>query len=150
MPNVDLHIMKTTRVFVDTNVWFSAFYKEGTCSRILRQLNNSSYEVVISELVLEEIIRTIQKKAPSALPFIVEYLNTTKVIVVKNSEKKVTTQYHHLADIKDVPILTAAIEYDCTYFITGNMKDFMTDQIAKEHQITIVSPVDFLKYLEVI
>ncbi|PJC31691.1 hypothetical protein CO051_03860 [Candidatus Roizmanbacteria bacterium CG_4_9_14_0_2_um_filter_39_13] len=88
MPNVDLHIMKTTRVFVDTNVWFSAFYKEGTCSRILRQLNKSSYEVVISELVLEEIIRTIQKKAPSALPFIVEYLNTTKVIVVKNSEKK--------------------------------------------------------------
>ncbi|PJC31692.1 hypothetical protein CO051_03865 [Candidatus Roizmanbacteria bacterium CG_4_9_14_0_2_um_filter_39_13] len=61
-----------------------------------------------------------------------------------------TTQYHHLADIKDVPILTATIEYDCTYFITGNMKDFMTDQIAKEHQITIVSPADFLKYFEVI
>jgi|GEM_PF-983240 len=137
--------MQTTRVFIDTNIWFSTLYKEGTCSKLLRQLNKSSYEIVISELVLEEIIRTIQKKTPSILPFVIEYLDTTKVIVAKNLEKKAISQYHHLADIKDAPILATAVEYECSYFVTGNLKDFKIDQIGKKHTLIVVSPADFLK-----
>src|SRR3990167_10193535 len=128
------------RVFVDTNVWFSAFYKEGVCSQLLRLLHVSSHEIVISELVLEEIIHTVREKIPKALPFVIEYMNTTKPTVVKNPQKELFTQYQDFADKKDLLILIAAAEYKCAYFITGNIKDFKTDPISKENQLTILSP----------
>ena len=46
---------KKTRVFVDSNIWFSAFYKKGKASELLEKLISEKYTVVISELVLEEI-----------------------------------------------------------------------------------------------
>lgn len=140
--------MKKNRIFIDTNVWFSAFYKEGVCSQLLRLLHASSHEIVISELVLEEIIHTVREKIPGALPFVIEYINTAKPTVVKNPQKELHAQYQSFADKKDVPILIAALEYECTYFITGNIKDFNGEQIVKEHGIKILPPIDFLRLYE--
>lgn len=74
-------------------------------------------------------------------------MNTIKPTVVKDPEKKLVLQYQRLAHKKDVPILVAAIEYDCSHLITGNIKDFKEEQIIKEHNIRVMSPADFMKLL---
>jgi len=121
-------------IFIDSNVWFSAFYKEGTCSRLLRDLTNLSCEIVISELVLEEIIRNIKQKVPDALSLVIEYLDKIKPTVVKNP--------------KDLPILVSAIDYKCHFFITGNIKDFKMEEIKKKTGLKVLRPSEFIKLIK--
>ena len=136
--------MKNPHVFIDSNVWFSAFYKEGVCSELLRSLSKSVYEIVISELVLEEVIKNIKEKVPNALSYVIEYINSIKPTVVKNPSRSIIVQHKDLADKYDLLILVSAIEYKCTYFITGNMKDFKTELIKSKKHLIIITPRDFL------
>lgn len=135
------------RVFIDSNVWFSAFYKKGVCSRLLRHLYKKSWEVVISELALDEIIRNIKEKIPNALMLIVEYIERTKPVVVKNPSKEKLMKFESLVAFDDLPILISAIEYDCDYFITGNIKDFEVDKIKNKFGLRVMTPSDFFKLL---
>lgn len=136
--------MKKLRVFIDSNVWFSAFYKEGICSRLLRLLSDSSHEIVISEQVLEEIIKNIQEKIPQALTLVIQYMDTVKPTVAKNPSRPLLPRYNKLADKKDLPILISAIEYRCDYFITGNIKDFKIQQGSKT-TLKIYTPSQFIQ-----
>lgn len=138
--------MKTS-VFIDSNVWFSAFYKEGFCSRLLKIVESPEYEVHISELVLEEIIKNIQLKIPKALPYFIDYLKKHKIVVLKNPEPKLLEKYIKLAHYEDLPIIISAFESDCNYFITGNIKDFNLNLINKISKIKILTPSEFLKLI---
>lgn len=140
--------MKKTAVFIDANIWFSAFYHEGVCSELLRLLTQSTYAIIISEQVLEEIIRNIKKKIPDILALAIEYLKEIKPIVVKNPSESGIEQYRNLAEFKDLPILAAAIRYQCRYFITGNIKDFRTKQIKAKTGLEIITPAHFLSLLK--
>jgi len=57
-------------------------------------------------------------------------------------------QQNNLADKKDIPTLVAAIEYNCKFFITGNIKDFRVEEIFNKHKLKVLPPADFLKLLE--
>lgn len=139
--------MRNPSVFIDTNIWFSAFYKEGTCSDLLRELNKKQWKMVISELVLEEIIRNIKKKIPNVLSLITEYINTAKPIVVKNPTVEVLEKFVGLSKRHDLPILTAAIKYHCRYFVTGNIKDFQISRIEIKTGLEIITPKKLLQLL---
>lgn len=137
-----------TSVFVDSNVWFSAFYKVGVCSRLLKIVESSEYQVNISELVLEEIIRNIQLKIPRALPYFLDYLKKYKIIVLKNPHFKLLEKYKKLSHFEDLPIIISAFESNCDYFITGNIKDFNIQLINKISKIKILIPSEFLKIID--
>lgn len=136
--------MKKTCVFIDSNIWFSAFYKKGTCSTILRELTNSSWEMVISEQVLEEVIRNIKEKIPAALPVVIAYFDSIKPTVVKNPSNHARNRYAGLAEPHDVAILAAAVDYGCQYFLTGNTKDFKEKHIKEEVDLQIIVPSQFI------
>ncbi|MEK7079192.1 MAG: PIN domain-containing protein [Patescibacteria group bacterium] len=142
--------MKELRVFIDTNVWFSAFWNEGTCAQLLQVLRTSPYELVLSQLVLEELMRNSKKKMPNLLPFIIDYLDTTKPTVLKNPQREEARLYIGLARLDDLSILVSAIQYHCRYFITGNIKDFQVESIKKKTKLNIMTPALFLSELEVI
>ena len=137
--------MKST-VFIDSNVWFSAFYKDGTCSELLKKTKLLGWKVFVSELILEEVIRNIQSKIPNALPFFIKYLKENKIIVLKNPSLELLNKYKKLAKFEDLPIIISAVESRCNYFITGNIKDFNTGFINKINKIKIVTPAEFLKH----
>lgn len=139
--------MKQTSVFIDSNVWFSAVYKQGTCSQLIQKLCENKWKIVISELVLEEILRNIEVKNPSASLFASEYLKIVNPIVVKNPNVEVLDKYLGLAHTDDLPILVSAVKYRCGYFITGNIKDFQVESIRKKTKLKIMSPVHFLSEL---
>lgn len=134
-------------VFIDSNVWFSAFYKEGTCSKLLKDIRFLDWKIFISELVLEEVIRNIQLKIPKALSFFVKYIKENKVVVLKNPLSVLLTRYKKLAKFEDLPIIISAIESRCNYFITGNIKDFNPLFIKKVSRIKILMPAEFLKQI---
>ncbi len=135
-------------VFIDSNVWFSAFYKEGSCSKLLRNIKSLGWKVFISELVLEEVIRNIQLKIPNTLSFFIKYLKENKIVVSKNPSSKSLTQYKKLAKFEDLPIIISAVESKCNYFITGNIKDFNLTLINKINKIKILTPTEFLKQID--
>ena len=135
-------------VFIDSNIWFSAFYKEGSCSKLLENIKSLGWKVFISELVLEEVIRNIQLKIPNTLSFFVNYLKENKIVVLKNPPSKLLTQYKKLAKFEDLPIIVAAVESKCNYFITGNIKDFNLTLINKINKIKILTPAEFLKQID--
>lgn len=132
-------------VFIDSNVWFSAFYKEGVCSKILRRLVKSGWGIIISELVLEEIVNNLQSKIPRALPAAIEFIKQINVLVVKNPPPPLLKQYQGLAKSHDLAILVSAIENNCRYFLTGNKKDFNVSLIKKRVKIQVLSPAELMK-----
>lgn len=134
-------------VFIDSNVWFSAFYKEGSCLKLLRNIRSLGWRVFISELVLEEVIRNIQLKIPNTLSLFINYLKESRVVVLKNPSSKLLTQYKKLAKFEDLPIIISAFESKCDYFITGNIKDFNLTLINKINKIKILTPAEFLKQI---
>jgi len=134
-------------VFIDSNVWFSAFYKKGSCSILLENVKLFGYKVFIFELVVEEVIRNIQLKIPKVLPFFIKYLKENRIVVLKNPSSKLIVCHKELAEFEDLPIIFSAIKSKCEYFITGNIKDFNLTLINKINKIKILSPIDFLKQI---
>jgi len=140
-----MSMKRISLVFIDTNIWFSAFYKTGTCSQLITKLREKEITIAISELVLAEIINTFQKKLPQALSLVSEYLQFLKVLIFRNPEKHKMLMYSKLVDKNDLPILVSAIENKCQYLITGNLKDFTIKKIKKVTNLKIVSPVEMMK-----
>lgn len=136
---------KKIKVFVDSNIWFSAFYKSGNASKLLQKLNSKLFEVIISELVLEEIIINIKIKIPNALALVYDFFQQYPVIVLKSPSLENIKPYLGLADKKDVPILTNALNYHCQYFITGNLKDFNIKNIKQDFGLEVISLIQGLK-----
>ena len=142
--------MKQRCVFIDSNIWFSAVYKTGICSQLLQILCQNKWMIVVSELVLEEILRNIEAKKPSASQLASEYIKTINPVVVKNPDETLLDPYLGLAHPDDLPILVSAIQYHCRYFITGNIKDFRVKLIQKRTKLKIVTPAHFFLKLNIV
>jgi len=140
-----MSMKRISLVFIDTNIWFSAFYKTGTCSQLITKLREKEITIAISELVLAEIINTFQKKLPQALSLVSEYLQFLKVLIFRNPEKHKMLMYSKLVDKNDLPILVSVIENKCQYLITGNLKDFTIKKIKKVTNLKVVSPMEMMK-----
>lgn len=130
-------------IFIDSNVWFSAFYGQGICSKLIEQSISSGGQVCISELVLEEVIRNIQQKIPHALSLFTRYLKENKIIVLKNPSIATLSHYQGLAERHDLPILVPAITHKCKYFITGNLQDFDLKKIREKSPIRLLTPREY-------
>lgn len=130
---------KSCRIFIDSNIWFSAFYKQSAASDLLEELLKTNFEIVICELVLEEIVRNIKTKLPSVLELARQFLLTYPLTIVKNPSLKQLSNYDGLADKKDLPILAAAINYNCQFLVTGNLKHFQIMKIGKKFGLQIIN-----------
>jgi len=137
--------MRKAKVFIDSNIWVSAFYKKGVASDLIERLLQEKFEVVISELVLEEIIRNIEKKVPRALSLVYRFFQEYPITVVKNPKIGQLQKFSELAQKKDLPILVSALNYKCDFFVTGNKKDFKISKIKKQHHLLILNPREMLR-----
>ena len=131
---------KKTKFFIDSNVWFSAFYKKGVCYKLVKKLISKNFQVVVSQLVLEEIFKNIGKKFPKTLADVYQFFEQYPIVVVKNPSLKQLKKHKSLADRKDLPILVSAINFECDFFITGNTKDFKIKKIKEKFGLKIITP----------
>jgi len=140
--------MKKIKVFVDNNVWFSVFYKKGVASNLINRLLQEEFEVIISELVLEEIIRNIENKLPKVFSLVGKFFQEYPITIVRNPNIKEQPQkYIGLAQKKDLPILASALNYKCNFFVTGNKRDFKIFLIKKRYHLLVLNPREMLNRL---
>lgn len=98
---------------------------------------------LICEQNVDEMKRIFQKKFPTKLPVLDEFLSTAlltmELIPIPTDEAEPETR---IRDIKDRPILRAAIHTKADVLLTGD-KDFLESGIKHP---AIMTPAEFLSY----
>lgn len=137
------------RVFLDSNVIFSGLYSpEGAPGAILELFVKGSISVVVSQRVLEEVLRTVKEKLPDSLPALRRLLVNTPPEVAADPELPDIKRWTKKLHLGDATILAAAIAAHPDYFITGDRHFIENPDIVKETGLTIVMPAQFLKIID--
>lgn len=137
---------KPPKVFIDTNVWFSAFLSSKKPLVIIQAHINDNIEGTLSETVLSELVRNVRKKAPQNLKDLEKLLSNTPPTIVPTpaAVDRATEQYVHR---KDQIIFQAAVNAKVEYFVTGNLKDFAAAPLKKSYGILVCSPARLVRTL---
>ena len=135
--------MEKLKVFLDSNVVFSAAYSEKERSRsyLFFELQNLNIiKIYISNLVKFESIHNIKIKKPEKLDFLNELLSKADII----EDVDIYYEFTKTLPENDRIILSSAIYHNIDFFITGNTKDFLTFYNKKLKNTIILTPKDFL------
>lgn len=136
-------------VFLDSNVIFSGLYSsQAAPGLILERFAKGSIRVVVSQQVLQEVIRTIKEKLPDALPALRRFLVNTPIEVVADPKPPDIKRWAKHLHPGDAAILAAAITARPDYFVTGDRHFIDKTDIVKEAGLFIVTPAQLLKLVE--
>lgn len=138
---------KKLRVFLDTNVIFSAVYSsKGAPNAILEAYVEGKIEIVISRQVLEETILNIQRKKPDLLPNLYFFLQQAPFEIQPDPSVENVARWAKVINPPDAPILAAAIAAGPDFLVTGNTQHF-TPEVAKKAKLRILTPAQFIQVL---
>lgn len=130
------------RVLIDTNVLISAALNpDSVPSQAYRKAASYPNRRLICEQNVDELKRIFNKKFPSRLAALDKFLSTallTLELVPTPSDEMVAESL--IRDVKDRPILRAAIEAQADVLLTGD-KDFLESGV--EHP-AIMTPTEFV------
>lgn len=136
-------------VFLDTNVIFSGLYSgKGPAGIILEYYIDGKLKMVISQQVLEEVVRTIKQKLPQVLPAFQKLLLNAPPMIVKNPSSKEIMEWSKVINYEDAGILASASAVQPDYLITGDQHFFESPQIAEKSGLRIVTPAQFVKEMK--
>src|SRR3972149_10898516 len=134
------------RVFLDSNVIFSGLYSpRGAPGAILEHFIRGNISVVISQQVLEEVIRTLKEKLPEALPALRRLLVNVPPEVAADPKVEVIERWTGILSLADAAILAAAVAAQPNYFVTGDKHFIGNPDIVKKAGPQIVTPAQFLE-----
>ena len=133
-------------VFADTNILFSAFYGSINAGKIVEAHLSNKIELVISQKVLEDLVRNVRKKEPSAFNPLRQFLESTPPKIVKDPTS-IVMKIKKLVDPKDQIIFQAAVNSKVKYFVTGNTKDYAVSNLQKIYKIAILTPSEAVQKL---
>lgn len=130
------------RVLIDTNVLISAALSaNGTPWQAYRKAASYPNRGLICEQNVDELKRIFNKKFPHRLASLDKFLSvallTLELVPVPDSGLTVEVQ---IRDVKDRPILRAAIEAKADILLTGD-KDFLESGVESP---AIMTPAEFL------
>lgn len=136
------------RPFVDTNVFFSGFYRAGSPPATILELHaEGEIEIVVSLQVLEELATTIRAKKPDLLPKLQTFLTNAPPEVCPDPTHDEVRRAATWINPTDAPILAAAIKARADCLVTGNTRHF-TREVAMAAKITILTPTEYRATLE--
>ena len=137
------------RVFLDSNVIFSGLYSpQGAPGIIIERFVKGSISVVVSQQVLEEVIRTVKEKLPKVLPVLRKLLVNTPPEVIADPKLPDIESWTKKLQLGDAAILAAAVAAQPDYFVTGDRHFIGNQGIADEVGLHIVTPAQLLELLE--
>ena len=138
-----------TRVFLDSNVIFSGLHSpDGAPGNILERFIEGDFLAVISQQVLEELVRTIKEKLPAALPALRSLLLSAPPEVCKDAAPEEVARWARVIHEEDAPILAAAVAARPDLLVTGDAHFLSSPGIAKKSGLRILTPARFLKLME--
>lgn len=125
------------RVLVDTNILISAIlFPDGKPAQALLKVT-AEHEMVLCEQNLLELREVVKRKVPKLLP-------NVEALLLELSYELIPTSQHTektMRDLKDQPILNAAIHANVDLLITGD-KDFL---VLKLDQPKCLTAAQFLE-----
>lgn len=137
------------RVFLDSNVIVSGLYSSGGAPGvILGKAISGKFQAVISQQVLDEVIKTARRKLPQILPALSKLLVNLSPEIIKNLKSEQMAQWALVINIKDAGVLASAFAGQVDYLITGDKHFFENPDIAEKTGLRIITPTQFLKALE--
>ena len=129
------------RIVIDTNFLISAFIRNGVCRRLLEHFAQSNHKIVVSEFILDEFTRTLQRKFGYELGEVetaVETLMPELVIV-----EPVTFPEQICLDPDDDAILGTAVAGNADCIVTGDSDLLVLDRFR---DVDIILPSEFAGY----
>lgn len=134
------------RVFLDSNVIFSALYSpKGAPGAVLEAFVSGDICVVISRQVLDEVVHTIKDKLPVVLPLLKDLLLSVPPEIQADPSYAEVERWTGRLKFADAAILAAATTAGVDYFITGDSHFLSAPGVAGEPGLCIVTPAQFLK-----
>lgn len=122
-----------TRAFLDANVIFAASYsRAGTSRALFREAIKGRVRIVASQYVLMEAERNLAQKAPTGLSAFRQLLESISVEVVHKPSPDELAEAATYTELKDAPVVAAAIKAKVDYLVTWDRKHFVTDPQVKE------------------
>jgi predicted nucleic acid-binding protein len=135
---------------MDSNVWFSGLYsRRGAPSRILEILLEGQIQVVVSQQVLEEVVRNVGLKIPQHLGTLSALLSEHTPEVCSDPSLDEVTSWIQIVGLDDAPILAAVISAGVDYLVTANTRHFAPAvEWAAEKGLQILTPRQFVEMIE--
>jgi putative PIN family toxin of toxin-antitoxin system len=133
------------RIFLDSNVIFSGLHSSsGLAGEILDLFIDNKISVIISQQVLEEVIRTVSLKIPSVLPSLKVLFENVALEIIKDPALTEIERWASHINIEDAAILAAAASIKPDYFITGDRHFYKNRDIVLHSKLNIVTPREFM------
>ena len=131
------------RVMIDTNIFISAaLFPNGRVAAALMKALMPPYEPVVCDYVVDELHRKFREKFPDKMVELEAFLFTAlQSIKVVSTPEKATEAELKIRDVKDRPILRAALDAGADLFLTGD-KDFLESKVTDPR---IISVSEFLE-----
>lgn len=137
----------TPLVFIDTNVWFSAFYGSENSEKLIKAHIRGDIQAIISRQVLKESVKNVSSKIPNVQTPLKRLLVAAPPVITPDPED-VSVHVSTSVDKKDQGIFQAAINAKVRLFVTGKIKDFNREKIKKTFNMTVVSPKEAIAILK--
>ena len=130
------------RVMIDTNIFISAaLFPNGRASQALMKALLPPFQPVTCDYVVDELHRKFQEKFPERITELEAFLySAMDVIDVVKTPSEVMEEELLIRDVKDRPILRAALSSNADFFLTGD-KDFLESSVEDPR---IISVAEFL------
>ena len=131
------------RVFLDANVLFTAAHNpQGKAALVIELGGRGYWALATSRYALEEARRNLDRKFPQFLDGLKSLLRGVRLV-----EHRPALRFPTALAEKDRPIFQAAVAWDATHLLTGDMKDFGAFMNKPEETFGIVvqTVADFLR-----
>ncbi len=114
------------RIMLDTNIFISAaLFPSGRVAQALLKALNPPYEPVVCDYVIDELHRKFHEKFPNRVTELEAFLyNILRYIELVPTPEEENPSEVKIRDVKDRPILRAALNAHADLFLTGD-KDFL-------------------------
>jgi predicted nucleic acid-binding protein len=133
------------KIFLDSSVVIAACgSRNGASHAVIVMAEIGLFKAVISEQVVIECDRNINKKLPAALPILKQILKIINPEIVPDPSITESSQWENIIESKDAPILAAALSAKADRLLSLNTKDF-TSFVAAQSGLTIQTPSEFIQ-----
>lgn len=131
------------KVLIDTNIIISSIlFPEGKASQALNKCFTDSFVPVLCDYVIDELSRKFYEKFPDMISEFEFFLRQiASVVEIVKTPEEVMAKEDMIRDVKDRPILRAALNSHSDLLLTGD-KDFLESSITNPR---IISASEFLR-----
>jgi putative PIN family toxin of toxin-antitoxin system len=136
--------MPMLRVFFDASVLFAAGYSTtGHARDLIRLAIQGRLQMVVSQDVLDEVSRNMQRKAPERVETYRELLSLIELETVADPSKEEVWAVEGYVVQKDAPIVAAAINAQSDYLVTYDRKHLIDPpEVSEKSGLKICTPAN--------